>query len=255
MDYSTFCSLDKWQVISVTLERNYASLPLYIQIARELEERIVSGQYATGDIIPSETQLQEAYRVSRMTVRMAVKELVNRGYVECMRGIGTMVVYGKIEENLHHVTSFTEEMSQHGITMRTRHCTICETVVPERAAQALGLSPGTMVYRLERVRCAEDVPMAYSVTYLNIPSLPLDPDCYKDSLYAFLAKEKGIRVTRGEDTLEAILSDSILEKMLDMTRHSPAFKRTRIAFDQENRRIEYSVSYYPGDRYKYSVTL
>ncbi|MBQ6564389.1 MAG: GntR family transcriptional regulator [Clostridia bacterium] len=239
----------------MSLERNYTALPLYVQIARELEEKILSGEYAPGQIIPSEKQLQETYLVSRMTVRLAIKELVNKGYLECMRGIGTTVVYGKIEENLHHVTSFTEEMQQHGITMRTRYCTIEETTAPDRVASAFGLTAESPVYRLVRVRCAEDVPMAYSVTYLNIPDLPMSPEYYTDSLYAFLSEKKGIRVTRGEDTLEAVLADSTLEKMLDIARHSPAFKRTRIAYDQDQHRIEYSISYYPGERYKYSVIL
>ena len=237
------------------LTRNKGSIPLYAQIAQEIEEKIIKGEYAPGTIIPSEKQLQAAYMVSRMTVRMAVGDLVNKGYLECMRGIGTIVVYGKIEENLHQVTSFTEEMRQHGITMKTRYCTIESAEAPERVAKALGLSTGASVYRLVRVRCAEDVPMAYSVTFLNIPGLPLDPSCYADSLYAFLAKEKGIRVSKGEDTLEAVMTDSTVEKMLDVSRHSPAFKRTRISYDQEGRKIEFSVSYYPGDKYKYSVTL
>ena len=230
-------------------------MPLYAQIARELEDKILSGEYATGDIIPSEKQLQAAYMVSRMTVRMAVGELVNRGYLECMRGVGTMVVYGKIEENLHRVTSFTEEMRQHGFTMKTSYCTVENAEAPERAAKALGLPTGSRICRLVRVRCAEDVPMAYSVTWLNIPDLPLRPECYADSLYAFLASEKGIRVSRGEDTLEAVMTDGTVERMLRVARHSPAFKRTRVSFDQNGRRIEYSVSYYPGDKYKYSVIL
>ncbi len=239
----------------MSLARNKGSMPLYAQIAQELEEKILSGEYAPGTIIPSEKQLQEKYMVSRMTVRLAVGDLVNKGYLECMRGIGTIVVYGKVEENLHQVTSFTEEMKQHGMTMQTRYCTMEKAEAPERVQKALGLAPGCLVYRLERVRCAENRPMAYSVTWLNIEDLPLDAECYSDSLYAFLAREKRIRVSRGEDTLEAVLTDSTVEKMLDVSRHSPAFKRTRVSFDQEGRKIEYSVSYYPGDRYKYSVTL
>ena len=230
-------------------------MPLYAQISQEIEDRILSGEYATGTIIPSEKQLQESYRVSRMTVRMAVGDLVNKGYLECMRGVGTTVVYGKIEEKLHHVTSFTEEMQQHGITMRTRYCVIEEAEATELVAKALDLPLGTRIYKLVRVRCAEDVPLAYSVTYINIPDLPLDPSCYADSLYAFLANEMGIRISRGEDTLEAVLTDSAVERMLDVAHHSPAFKRTRVSYDQYGRKTEFSVSYYPGDKYKYSVRL
>lgn len=89
----------------MTLDRSKTAVSLYLQISQQLSS-CESGKYATREIIPSEKQLEEIYSVSRMTVRLAIGELVNKGYVERMRGIGTVVTYGKIEENLKRVISF-----------------------------------------------------------------------------------------------------------------------------------------------------
>lgn len=239
----------------MTLERQKGSIPLYMQIARELESRILSGEYPTGSIVPSEKQLQAMYMVSRMTVRMAIGDLVNKGYVECMRGIGTMVTYGKIEEKLKRIVSFTEEMQQHGITMETTHCTIERCIASDIVAKALEVEAGTEVSRLVRVRNAKDRAVVYSVTHLNVPGLPLDTTCYTDSLYSFLSDSMHTTVCHCDDTLEAVMADANVSSMLHVSKHSPIFKRTRIARDGDMHVIEYSVSYYSGDRYKYSVHL
>ena len=193
--------------------------------------------------------------VSRMTVRMAISELVNKGYLECMRGVGTMVVYGKIEETLKHITSFTEEMQQHGITMQTAHCEICRVSAPEKVSDALELESGAPVYRLTRVRCADQVPLVYSVTYLSVEQLSMDAACYKDSLYACLAQDYGISIRNCDDALEALMADAAVAKMLHVSRPCAIFKRTRVGSDQDGRKVEFSTSYYPGDKYKYSVHL
>ena len=239
----------------MTLERQKGSIPLYVQIARELESRILSGEYPTGSIVPSEKQLQETYMVSRMTVRMAIGDLVNKGYVECMRGIGTVVTYGKIEEKLRRISSFTEEMQQHGITMKTTVCTIERCPASDIVAKALEVEVGTQISKLVRVRNAKDRAVVYSTTHLTVPGLPLETERYTDSLYSFLSDCMHVTVCHCDDTLEAVMADTTVATMLHVPKHSPIFKRSRIARDGNMRVIEYSVSYYPGDRYKYSVHL
>lgn len=239
----------------MALDRGRDAPPLYLQIARELAHLVETGAYGTGEIIPSEKQLQEKYGVSRMTVRLAVAELANKGYLECMRGIGTVVTYGKIEENLSRVISFTEEMQLHGVAMTTALCETRRVNAPPQAAQQLRVREGAEVFELTRLRCANEKPLVYSVTYLARADLPLDPGKYRESLYEFLNATFGVRVARGEDVLEATLAEGAVAKALGVPQGFPTFKRSRTTFDQLDAPVEYSVCYYPGDKYKYLVRL
>ncbi|BCK01853.1 GntR family transcriptional regulator [Anaerocolumna chitinilytica] len=239
----------------MTLDRGKAAVALYLQISQQIAEAIEHGEYTTGQIIPSEKQLQEQYGVSRMTVRLAVGELANKGYVERMRGIGTVVTYGKIEENLKRVISFSEEMQLHGIQMQTSYCEIKLVNATEKVAGNLGISVNSAVYELTRVRCANNKPLVYSVTYLKMQNLPLDAGLYSDSLYKVLKEKYNINITRAGDQLEATLAEGAVAKYLEVAQGFPTFKRTRVAYDQQDNEVEYSICYYPGDKYRYSVNL
>lgn len=239
----------------MTLDRGKAAVALYLQLAGQMSEAIESGEYAPGQIIPSERQLEEAYGVSRMTVRLAVGELVNKGYVERMRGIGTVVTYGKIEENLKRVISFSEEMQLHGITMQTSHCDIKTVSANERVAAHLQVRANSTVYELTRVRCANNRPLVYSTTYLKIPDLPLDASLYRESLYKLLKDQYNVSIARAGDQLEATLAEGVIARFLEVAQGFPTFKRTRVAYDQHDNAVEYSICYYPGDKYRYSVNL
>lgn len=239
----------------MTLDRGKAAVALYLQMSQQVAEAIEKGEYGPGQIIPSEKQFQEQYGVSRMTVRLAIGELVNKGYVERMRGIGTVVTYGKIEENLKRIISFSEEMQLHGITMQTSCCEIKMVTAGERAAGGLNIKINSPVYELTRVRCANNRPLVYSVTYLNIQDLPLDAGVYSESLYKFLRDNCNINIARAADQLEATLAEGAVAKYLEVVQGFPTFKRTRTAYDEHDNAVEYSVCYYPGDKYRYSVNL
>jgi GntR family transcriptional regulator len=237
------------------LDRGKAAVALYLQMAEQIANAIESGEYAPGQIIPSEKQYEEQYSVSRMTVRLAIGELVNKGYVERMRGIGTVVTYGKIEENLKRVISFSEEMQLHGITMQTSYCDIKKVTASEKVASILNVKVNSIVYELTRVRCANNRPLVYSTTYLTLPDLPLDAGVYSTSLYKFLSEKYNINIARAGDQLEATLAEGVVAKYLEVAQGFPTFKRTRVAYDQYDNEVEFSICYYPGDKYRYSVNL
>lgn len=237
------------------LDRGKAAIPLYLQMAGQIAEAIEKGEYTQGQIIPSEKQFEEIYGVSRMTVRLAIGELVNKGYVERMRGIGTVVTYGKIEENLKRVISFSDEMKLHGITMETSYCEIKPVLASEKVAKNLNVAINSNVYELTRVRCVNKKPLVYSITYLKKTDLPLDTSLYGESLYKFLQNKYNITITRAGDLLEATLAEGAISKFLKVAQGFPVFKRTRVAYDQYDNEVEYSICYYPGDKYRYSVNL
>lgn len=238
------------------LSREKGSPPLYYQLKEELKEQIEAEKFKKGELFLSEKELQEKYQVSRVTVRQAVNELVNAGYLECARGKGTKVIFNKINENLKQVISFSEEMAQHGIVMNTSYCVMTEERTDEKTAEQLAMEPGRKCYRLERVRCAENVPIVYSVSWLTDKyELPAESSLYRGSLYKLLKEEYGVVIARGKDTFEAVLAGETVGEFLQIEPGQPVFKRIRKTFDQDGTQLEYTICYYAGDRYKYSVDL
>lgn len=161
------------------LNREKGAPPLYHQLKEVLKQAIEEEKYKKGDTFLTERQLQEKFDVSRVTVRQAVSELVNEGYLQCSRGIGTVVVFNKIDENLKQVISFSEEMARHGITMKTSYCVMSRERAGKTVAENLGIETDSCCYKLERVRCAQNIPIVYSITWLtNKYRLPIGQRIY-----------------------------------------------------------------------------
>lgn len=238
------------------LNREKGAPPLYSQLEIILKRMIEHGEYNKGDLLPSEKMIMEQYRVSRVTVRQAVASLTQAGYIKGSRGIGTEVIYDKIDEHMKSVISFTDEMKQHHIVMKTTYCKMEKVKPIEKVAMALKIPLTQMCYHLVRVRCVEDHPLVYTITYLkDIAALPMESSYYMESLYSYLKEKHGIHIEKGIDTLEAALPTEEIRKYLKIEAQMPIFKRTRQTFLAGNELFEYSLCYYPGNRYKYTVDL
>lgn len=238
------------------LNREKGAAPLYSQIVEIIKGQIEGGEFVKGDLFLTEKKMQEIFQVSRITVRQAINELVNDGYLQCSRGIGTTVVYGKIDENLKNLVSFTEEMRNHGKVMNTSYCDMKLVKAEKSIASQLEIEAGEECYRLVRVRSVGKEAIVYSLTYLKkTREYPLDNSFYMESLYQFLQDQCNTKVVKGRDTFEAVAATAEISEYLSIEEGSPVFKRVRKAYEENGDIVEYSICYYPGDRYKYSVEL
>lgn len=170
------------------LDFGKGAVPLYIQIKKIIKDKILSKEYAPGDSLPSEAQLQEIFHVSRITARQAIAQLESEGLVERARGKGTRVLFqNKIEEQLAGIKSFTNEMLERGIQPGTRWAHIELVKADRHVADIFGCKKGDLVYRLDRVRTGDDVPIVYFVSYFSRDrNLPLEDEKYTGSMYALL---------------------------------------------------------------------
>lgn len=238
------------------LDFDKGAQPLYHQIKQILKDKIENGEYKAGEIIPSESELQTIFNVSRITVRQAINELVNEGYLSRKRGKGTIVIPHRIEENLSHIRSFTDEMIARGLKPSTSFAEVSITKAPKKIALALNISEGDDVYRIRRIRCANDEPIVIFDTYIiRSLDLPLDNDKYYGSLYEVIDKTNGVKITKAIESIEAIVATQDIADMLEVEEGSPILKTIRTSFDSARNPIEYTVCFYRGDKYRYFVFL
>src|SRR5260370_13733399 len=142
-------------------------LPRYYQLREIMRERIRSGEWKPGDLIPSERELGETYGISRMTARQAITDLVNEGLFYRERGKGTFVSQRKVTHQLIHLTGFTEDIRARGQRPGTKVISATMQLADEETAEKLRISLGTPIFRLQRLRLADGEPLAIELSQIN----------------------------------------------------------------------------------------
>src|ERR1700754_3081857 len=137
--------------------------PLYESVESALAAGIADGTTPPETQLPPEEVLIERFKVRRTTVRKAIQNLIERGLVEVRRGKGTFVTQPKITQELTELTGFVEDMQALGRRPTAR---LLDKRIIAAVARQLALAPGTLVFRLRRVRLADGVAMSFDETYL-----------------------------------------------------------------------------------------
>ena len=181
-------------------------LPLYLQLKAVIEDRIASGDWLPGTQLPSERELCEQFKISRITVRQAITDLVTEGRLIRTQGRGTFVASPRIEQRLSNLTGFTQDMQARGQRPGSKVIQLETALALPNIARALQLKPGDCVVVLKRLRLADGEPVAVETGYFpdavchNLINEQLDGR----SLYDTLRKSYNIQPTRAEQQLAAI---------------------------------------------------
>lgn len=237
--------------LPLTLDRG-STVPIYVQIRRQLEELIASGTLKEGDLLPGEPQLAEELGVSKMTVRQAIYELVAEGLLERQRGRGTFVCTPSVSMQLPFFTSFTQDMQHRGYVPRTILLTVAQVAASQRQADRLRITRGEKLVRITRLRFADDLPMVYETVLIIDARFP---DIKKrleatESRYNVYEQGYGVRPARAEQTLEAVSVTAEEAAHLGVAAGSPALMIEGVLYDQDDGPMEIMKSVYRGDRYK-----
>jgi GntR family transcriptional regulator len=230
----------------------HSSQPLYQQLQRALREAIEQRVLGPEDALPSERQLAADLGISRITVRKAIEGLIDEGLLVSRQGSGNFVGH-RIDKNFAKLTSFSEDMQARGRTPRTVWLKrSAGTVTPEEAMK-LALSPGTEVYRFQRVRFADDEPMSIEYCTVVASCLP-GLDAVSDSLYEALERQ-GCRPVRALQRLRALVLDDEKAKLLEAQPGDAGLLVERLGYLRDGRAVELSQSFYRGDTYDFVAEL
>ncbi len=234
-----------------------AHLPLYFQLKAIIEERIDSGEWKPGQLVPSERELCAQYRVSRITVRQALAELVNAGRLVRDQGRGTFIAPPRLEQRLTRLTSFTQDMQARGKKPSSRILRFETIPAPPAVARILRLSSGSNVLLLERLRLTDGEPMAIETAYLPPEKCPgLDAKSLEGrSLYRTLTEKYDIVPVRAEQQLEAVACPAPEAKLLGIRKASPVLHIHRTTYSRDGQPFEHVESFYRGDKYVFHAEL
>lgn len=234
------------------MERIPAYKTVYFSIKRAIQE----GVYKPGDLLPSEPELEKQFDVSRTTVRKAVSLLTADGYLDVKQGRGTLVLDTATTQRLNGITSITETLMRKGHKVTTQGVSV--ELVPANAsvASALDIPTGTPVYMVQRVQCADGMPIAMIKNYLRTNDLPDLPSKIGTSpgLYRMLEREYRIILLHAMENISAVSADFIEAQILHIPIGSPLLLVRRISHT-EHGPFEYALIKLVADKYEYSIYL
>lgn len=226
----------------------------YKKVYTEIRKAIDNGEYPAGSLLPTETQLEEKYSVSRITIRKAISMLSEDGYVTVKQGKGTTVNDPDISQNLNILTSITSSMKMYGRKVTTNNLYFDLVIPNSTILKKLQLPEGTPVVRLQRLQCTEDSPFSITTNYI-IPSLESKVMSFtseKGSFYEFLSKECGCTLDSAQDVITARTSDLSQSHMLNIPIGSPILYIKRVTFSR-GMPITYDIVYIDANKYSFTV--
>ncbi|GGQ26092.1 DNA-binding GntR family transcriptional regulator [Actinomadura coerulea] len=237
----------------VTVDRS-SPVPLYYQLAQQLEAAIREGELSPGTRLENEVELADRCGLSRPTVRQAIQHLVDRGLLVRKRGVGTQVVQSEIRRPIE-LTSLHDDLAAAGREPRTEVLELGPVPAEDQVAKELGVTPGTEVTRMRRIRFTGDEPLALLTNYLPPDLLRIsEADLVEHGLYELL-RATGINLRIANQTIGARGATAAEARLLDERRGVPLLTMTRTAYDDKGGAIEYGCHVYRADRYSFALTL
>lgn len=242
--------------LSTSLRRNGAT-PLYIQLEDIIRGKIESGEWAVGERVPSENELNAEHGVSRMTARAVLNALANEGLVVRVSGKGTFVAEPKIETTSQGGAGFREQLEASTEYTDTKVISLKRQFPSPRIAKALAVPEDEVVYELMRVRSSDGVPISVLCSWMPVKLIPdfelQDPETKR--LTDILKDQYGLDTHRVEEQLETTFLNKFMAESLGMTEGQPALLLEDHSYTERGLCFEVCRSYFRGDKVKLRFTF
>lgn len=237
----------------VTLERS-SPVPLYFQVAQQLERAIEDGQLPPGTRLDNELALADELRLSRPTLRRAMQYLVDKGLLVRRRGVGTRVVQPKVRRPLE-LSSLYDDLASSGQQPSTKIIRHELLAAPDDLAATLGVPVGSELLLLERLRSAREQPIARLTNFLPTALIELDTGQLEQQGLYQLMRQAGIRPHSATQTIGARTATAAEARQLGESRGAALLTMQRITYDEVGSAVEYGTHIYAASRYSFELSL
>ena len=224
----------------------------YEAIAKELRDDIVNGVYSPGQQLALEKEMCEQYGVSRITIKRAVDELVKQGLVVKRRGSGTFVK--SLEDQDVKELSMANQFNGFAATYKERDVKSkilrFDIVHPEKDISAkLQITEDDFIYDIIRVRSLDGEPIVIEYTQMPIQLIPgLKRSVLEKSIYSFIENELKFKIQSAHRTVRAVMPTEEEKQELAIEGVLPLLEVEQVAFLDDGRPFEFSISRHRGDR-------
>ena len=235
-------------------------LPAYLRIKKTLTDEITSGMRAVHSRLPSEDELCKQFDVSRGTVRQALSELANDGYVYKIHGKGTFVKAHEYEHSIDtsRFITFLDELSEKGVRPSVEVLDVRREKPSETVACYLDVpAEEESVFSIRRRRSVGERIIMYSVNRLPCYLYPDMMDDGNDyiSLYAMLKLRRGIQVDKGTRLMQAIGASEDVARIMGIEQGAPVMFVQQIVYDEDNRCVDCADIWLRSEYFRFTVNM
>ncbi|MBB1255229.1 GntR family transcriptional regulator [Streptomyces sp. OF3] len=229
-------------------------VPLYYQLAQQLESAIEHGTLPPGSLLGNEIELANRLGLSRPTVRQGIQSLVDKGLLVRRRGIGTQVVHSQVKRPLE-LSSLYDDLETAGQHPSTR--VLRNEIQPASAevAAALGISEGAEVAVVERLRLTHGQPMAQLRNHVPAGLLELDTDRLESTGLYRMMRSAGVTLHSANQSIGAREATAEEAELLEEPEGAALLTMRRTAYDNTGRAVEYGSHVYRASRYTFQFQL
>jgi GntR family transcriptional regulator len=233
--------------------------PRYQQVAADLISGISDGKYPVGSYLPTERDLCAQYRISRYTVREALRRLRDAGLISRRRRLGTEVLAqtppAKYRQPTNSIGDLLQYASETRISILEKKRVACDAAL----AELLECREGATWLRVNSLRTIPDDPRAICMTtaYVtaDLPDIDAELSRLSGPISALLERVYGVHIARIDQSIQAIRLGKRQAKLLRSEAGSPALRAVRRYYDETGKLIELSSAVHPGDRFTYITSL
>ncbi|MCC2524723.1 histidine utilization repressor [Vibrio coralliilyticus] len=227
--------------------------PLYLQIKQYITDKIDSGHWPVGHRISTELELTEQFKVSRMTVNKAIRDLVAEGKLQRRPRVGTFVCApdDKAESPLLDIQNIAEEVKLRGKTYSSKVIKQASMLADETVAIKLGVMLNSPIFYSEIIHFEDNSPIQYELRWVNSAYAPdyLEQDFTQITPNQYLSENCPLSAI--EHTVEAIVADDEVRTALRLGANEPCLLLNRRTWSQD-KLVSSALLYHPGTRYKLS---
>ena len=228
--------------------------PMYRQIADTLREQIQRGELKPGDALPTESALQEAFSVSRVTVRQALKQLTQEAIIESIQGSGSYVKEERVNYDIYQLTSFYEKLADRNVETHSDVRVFEAISADESLAEKLQLSAGEKVWHVKRVRFIKQKPVTLEETWMPLSLFPeMTWEVMENSKYHFIEQIKKMVIDRSEQEIVPVMPSEEVANLLGLDASRPILEKISRGFLGDGRVFEYSRNAFKSDDYKFTL--
>ncbi len=235
-------------------------IPIYKQLKEKVIKKIKEGRWTPGEYLPSESEMERKYSVSRTPIRQCLDELEQEGYIVKKKGKGSMVKSTKeVTKGLPDLSSFAEDMKKMGLEPGYEVLEIHRSKLPSYAKAKVDVEDADAIL-IKRIMLADGRPMAIQNSFiLSSKCKELETElrtsmAHGASLYNFLSKHD-IELDSAEQYISATIADEKQAKLLNIEPKAPLLRRKRFTYGVKGELIEYVKGDCRADRYEYFTEL
>lgn len=222
----------------------------YRAIADDLRQRVEAGEFGTGRLLPSESELSGAYEVSRVTVRKALELLRDEGLIDARQGFGWFVATDPVRQALGRLGTIEEQLGELGVESERRIVSFRFVAAPPRVRHVLGADH---VLEVRRVNLADGEPFARVTVWCpeDLGARLSRSDVEDTPFYELV----GVPIGGATQTIGAVVADREDAALLAVPVGSPMLRCERVTRDVDDRPVLVSVFLFPAHRTEFVVEL